>query len=75
MSMGQNIAVVGAGLMGSAIVTRLLERGHAVQVFDIDAARIVSLAARGARLASSIAEASRNSDFIILSLNHADTVR
>jgi len=73
--MGQNIAVVGAGLMGSAIVTRLVERGHAVHVFDIDAARIVSLAARGAKPASSIAEASRDSNFIIRSLNHADTVR
>jgi 2-hydroxy-3-oxopropionate reductase len=75
MTMGQKIAVIGAGLMGSAFVMRLLERGHEVRIFDIDAAKLVELTKLGAKPTSNIAEATKNSDFIILSLNHADIVR
>ena len=31
---GQRVAVIGVGIMGSAIARRLLECGHAVCVFD-----------------------------------------
>ncbi len=73
--MSQSVSIIGAGLMGSAIATRLLECGHKVTVFDIDAAKLASLAKLGAKPASSIHEATANSDFVILSLNHADIVR
>jgi 2-hydroxy-3-oxopropionate reductase len=73
--MGERIGVVGAGLMGSAFVTRLLERGHEVMVFDIDAGKVAALARLGAAPARSIHEATKASDFVILSLNHADIVR
>jgi 2-hydroxy-3-oxopropionate reductase len=73
--MSQSVSIIGAGLMGSAIATRLLECGHVVTVFDIDAARLEALAKLGAKPAGSIHEATANSDFIILSLNHADIVR
>jgi 2-hydroxy-3-oxopropionate reductase len=75
MTMGQRIAVIGAGLMGSAFVTRLLQCGHEIHVFDIDAAKRFGLAKLGAKPANSITEATKNSDFIVLSLNHADIVR
>jgi 2-hydroxy-3-oxopropionate reductase len=75
MTMGQKIGVIGAGLMGSAFITRLLDCGHQVSVFDIDAGKVAELARCGATPAGSIAEATKNSDFIILSLNHADIVR
>jgi 2-hydroxy-3-oxopropionate reductase len=73
--MNQSISIIGAGLMGSAIATRLLECRHKVTVFDIDAAKLAALAKLGAKPASSIHEATSNSDFVILSLNHADIVR
>ena len=73
--MSQFISIIGAGLMGSAIATRLLECGHTVAVFDIDAAKLANLPKFGAKPATSIHEATADSDFVILSLNHADIVR
>ncbi|MDX8527919.1 NAD(P)-dependent oxidoreductase [Mesorhizobium sp. MSK_1335] len=75
MSQAAKVAVVGAGIMGSAIATRLIETGQAVTVFDLDTAKVAALTAKGAVSAMSVAEATRASDFVILSLNHADIVR
>lgn len=73
--MTQNIALIGAGIMGSAIGTRLLERGHKLHVFDLDAEKVAALVAKGANAASSPAAATQKSEFIFLSLNHARIVR
>jgi 2-hydroxy-3-oxopropionate reductase len=73
--MAEKIAVIGAGIMGAAISTRLLECGHSLQVFDIDPAKVATLVAKGAKAAPSPAVAVGTSDYIILSLNHADIVR
>lgn len=73
--MTEKIALIGAGIMGQAIGTRLLSCGHALSVFDIDAVKVAELCAKGAQSAGSPAEATAHSDFIILSLNHADIVR
>jgi 2-hydroxy-3-oxopropionate reductase len=73
--MSQSISIIGAGLMGSAIATRLFECRHKVTVFDIDAAKLAALTKLGTKPARSIHEATANSDFVILSLNHADIVR
>ena len=72
--MPHDIAVIGAGIMGSAIATRLLECGHRLHVFDLDAEKLAALAARGAIPASSPAAATKAASFVILSLNHADIV-
>jgi 2-hydroxy-3-oxopropionate reductase len=69
------IAVIGAGIMGTAIATRLLDKGHAVTVFDPDAQKVAALQANGAAGANSSADATAMSDYVILSLNHADIVR
>lgn len=73
--MSEKVALIGAGIMGQAIGTRLLERDHALSVFDIDAGKVAELCAKGAKAAASPAEATSRSDFVILSLNHADIVR
>jgi 2-hydroxy-3-oxopropionate reductase len=73
--MTEKIALIGAGIMGQAIGARLLECGHALSVFDINAGKVAELQAKGAKAAGSPAEATANSDFVILSLNHADIVR
>jgi 2-hydroxy-3-oxopropionate reductase len=75
MARSEKVAVIGAGIMGSAISTRLLATGQAVTVFDLDAAKVAALVEKGAKAAASIAEAVAASDFVILSLNHADIVR
>lgn len=75
MARSEKVAVIGAGIMGSAISTRLLGTGQIVTVFDLDAAKVAALVEKGAKAASSIAEAVGASDFVILSLNHADIVR
>ena len=69
------VAVIGAGIMGSAIATRLIERGFVVQVFDLDTEKVAALVADGAVAATSVAAATASSDFTILSLNHANIVR
>lgn len=70
-----SVAVIGAGIMGSAIATRLLRCGHKVSSFDLDPSKVASLVAKGAFAANSISGATQASDFVILSLNHADIVR
>jgi 2-hydroxy-3-oxopropionate reductase len=67
--MSERIALIGAGAMGSAIGTRLLETGNRVKVFDLDAGKIAALVALGGVAAPSAAEASRDVDFVITSLN------
>ncbi len=73
--MTERIALIGAGIMGQAIGSRLLACGHSLSVFDIDTARVAQLVERGAKAAASPALATTPSDFVILSLNHADIVR
>ncbi len=70
-----SVAVIGAGIMGSAIATRLLERGLDVRVFDLDKDKVAVLVAKGAKASDTVAGATRNSSFIVLSLNHANIVR
>ena len=73
--MGENIALIGAGIMGQAIGRRLLQCGHRLTVFDIDKARVKQLVEIGAGEAPSPASATAQSGFVILSLNHADIVQ
>ncbi|ANL49231.1 3-hydroxyisobutyrate dehydrogenase-related protein (plasmid) [Rhizobium phaseoli] len=70
-----DVAVIGAGIMGTAIITRLIETGHKVSVFDLDAEKVAALEAKGARAASSVEDAVAASQFCVLSLNHANIVR
>ena len=69
----QSVAVIGAGVMGSAIAARLLAEGHRVAAFDLDAAKIAALVKKGAAAATSPREAA-HADYVILSLNSATIV-
>jgi len=76
MSAGnKTVAVVGAGIMGTAISRRLLQCGWTVTVYDLDPAKVAVLVEEGAAAAVSIAAAVAGSRFVILSLNHASVVR
>lgn len=67
--MALKISLIGAGAMGGAIGTRLLETGQNLTVFDLDEARVQALVDKGASAAASAADAGRASPYIITSLN------
>jgi 2-hydroxy-3-oxopropionate reductase len=71
----QDVAVIGAGIMGAAISRRLLEQGHALNVYDPDTTKLVPLQALGARVAPSAADAAFGASYVITSLNSATIVR
>ena len=63
------VGVVGVGVMGSAIATRLLERGHRLWLRDANVGKTAPLVARGAVATASAAELAREVDYVITSLN------
>ncbi|MCM2292657.1 NAD(P)-dependent oxidoreductase [Allorhizobium sp. BGMRC 0089] len=73
--MAEKLALIGAGAMGGAIGTRLVETGHDLTVFDLDPQKLAELTAKGAKSASSAAEAAKTADAVILSLNTGKIVR
>lgn len=68
------VSVIGVGIMGTAITTRLLECGMQVSVFDLDPQKVQAMVERGAFAATSPGDAAGRAEFIILSLNNAAIV-
>lgn len=62
------IGVIGLGNIGGAVAANLVEDGHDVWVFDLDAARVAELADRGARAAAGVAEVAAAAEVTFLSL-------
>lgn len=58
------IALIGVGDMGSAILPHLLGAGFAVAAFDTDASRLNAAAVAGARKANSPADAANTADIV-----------
>jgi 3-hydroxyisobutyrate dehydrogenase-like beta-hydroxyacid dehydrogenase len=69
------VGLVGLGLMGTAMSTRLLEAGYEVLGFDVDEARRSEHSGRGGTVAADVAELATRCRTIILSLPHADISR
>jgi 2-hydroxy-3-oxopropionate reductase len=67
-------AVIGVGVMGSAIAARLLDTGAQVHVFDRSAEKCAELLRRGALPAATAREAAAGAEFVICSLNTAAIV-
>jgi 2-hydroxy-3-oxopropionate reductase len=72
--MSTKIALIGAGVMGNAIGTRLLEVGNHLSVYDRNQSKVDALVDKGATAATSPALAAATADYIILSLNNAAIV-
>jgi 3-hydroxyisobutyrate dehydrogenase len=68
------IAVLGTGLLGSGFVRAALRRGETVQVWNRTAARAEALAANGARVCATPAEAARGALRIHLVLSDDEAV-
>ena len=69
-----NIGIAGTGRMGSAIAQRLLERGHAVAVWNRTPEKTKAAQAAGARLAGSAAELATGSEAVITILTNAGAI-
>jgi 2-hydroxy-3-oxopropionate reductase len=70
----QRVAVIGIGIMGSAITRRLLACGHQVSVYDRNPPKVAAVAELGALPCATPAQAASASDFVITSLNSASAV-
>lgn len=62
------IAFLGAGLMGAGFVRRLLDKGHEVRVWSRNPARTAPMAAWGAQVCTSAAQAVQGAERVQLSL-------
>ena len=70
-----HIAFIGLGNMGAPMARNLLKAGHALTVFDLNAATVASLRADGAAAAESARKAVAEADFVITMLPAAAHVR
>ncbi len=68
------VAVIGIGVMGSAITTRLLDTGARVWIHNRSPGKCAPFALQGAQIATTAREAAAAADFVITSLNSADLV-
>ncbi|MET9556646.1 NAD(P)-dependent oxidoreductase [Streptomyces sp. NPDC006645] len=62
------VAVLGAGIMGAAMARNLCRTGHAVRIWNRTRAKAEPLAADGARIADSPADAVRGADIVLTML-------
>lgn len=58
-------AFIGLGNMGGGMCANLLKAGHNVAAFDLNTAAVAAAAAKGARAATSIADAVKDADVVV----------
>lgn len=68
------VGIVGIGLIGGALAKRLIDAGHPVVGFDVDAGRRQALTALGGKGVDSLAEVFRTTDRIVLAVFNTDQV-
>ncbi len=66
--MGENIGFVGLGRMGARMCVRLLDAGHMLTVYDVNAVAAAPLVARGAKIALSPAGVADAAEIVLASL-------
>lgn len=71
----QNIAFLGLGIMGAGMAGRLVQAGFNVTVWNRDARKAEPLAAAGAQVAATPAEAVSNADVVVAMLSQDDASR
>src|ERR1700694_5752681 len=74
MTRKPTLGFIGLGLMGTAMSLRLLERGWAVNVWNLEPERIGPVADAGAARKSSPAEGTRDSDIVLMCVLHTQAV-
>lgn len=71
---GVKIAFLGTGLMGAPMARRLLDAGLAITAWNRDGTKAQPLAADGARIAATAAEAAQGADVVITMLTDGSAV-
>lgn len=66
------IGFVGLGAMGQAMLSRLLQAGHEVSVYDLDPAALSIAVNAGAKEASDISSLGQAKNLVFVSVSHAD---
>src|ERR1700690_559626 len=69
-----NVGYIGLGMMGSNMVTRLLEKGHSVTGYNRTRAKAEALVARGMRLADSPRALAQSVDVIFSMVTNASAL-
>jgi 2-hydroxy-3-oxopropionate reductase len=70
----RRIGIIGVGLLGSAVATRLLQRGFEVIGYDTRATQVEALHPQGWRAAASVAGAAAEADAVFTMLPTLDSV-
>jgi len=70
----KRIGIVGVGLLGTAVASRLLEGGFEVAGYDTVPGQLAALRSRGLAAAASLADAAVNADAVFTILPSPDTV-
>ena len=65
---------IGLGQMGSPMASNLLQQGHQLRVFDVNAEAVRHLVDKGATPAANPAQAAKDAEFIITMLPNGDLV-
>lgn len=69
-----NAGFIGLGTMGAPMARNLLKKGHALVVYDVNAAAVASLVQAGAQQAATPRDVAERSDFVITMLPDAPDV-
>ena len=69
------IAILGLGIMGAGMARQLAQKGFDLTVWNRDAAKAAPLAAAGARVAGSAADAARGADMVLAMLANDEASR
>jgi len=70
-----HLGFVGVGKMGGPMAGRLLDAGHTLTVFDVNAAALQPLLKRGARQAATVASIAAEVETVLVSLPSPDIAR
>jgi 3-hydroxyisobutyrate dehydrogenase len=74
MSGRPTLGFIGLGLMGTAMSLRLLEKGWAVNVWNLEPERVAAVVAAGAVAKPSPADVTRDSDIVLMCVLHGEAV-
>jgi 3-hydroxyisobutyrate dehydrogenase len=69
------IGIIGLGMMGSAVASRLLKKGYAISVFNRDGSKATPLSKLGATVADNPYKLANNSDLMISCLTDYNAIR
>ena len=71
---GKRVGFIGLGNMGNPMTKNLVKNGYTVKGFDLDADKLKAAGENGVLAASSLADASKNVDYVVTCLPRSKNV-